>query len=91
MRQIARRKYFEILIKLFDVYFNAGNVSESIRSFGEIGRHRILTITATRKRLQKLQGRVDDSLLSRPFSGSPDQVRNVGSASPRADAIFNGG
>src|SRR5712675_1804637 len=55
-------QYFEILIKLFDVYFNAGNVqkaSEALEKSVDIDPydHR------NQERLQKLQGRVDDSLV----------------------------
>lgn len=57
-------QYFEILIKLFDVYLNAGNVqkaSESLEKLVDIDPYD----NRNQERLEKLQGRVDDVLLKR--------------------------
>src|SRR5712672_3362463 len=84
-------QYFEILIKLFDVYFNAGNVqkaSEALERSVDIDPydHR------NQERLQKLQGRVDDSLLSRlsgrlTKSGTSAPPRHVQTQSSTADSV----
>src|SRR5712672_12018 len=84
-------QYFEILIKLFDVYFNAGNVqkaSEALERSVDIDPydHR------NQERLQKLQGRVDDSLLNRlsgrlTKSGTSAPPRHVQTQSSTADSV----
>src|SRR3982074_3506436 len=57
-------QYFEILIKLFDVYLNAGNVQKASDAL-----EKLLDIDPydhrNQERVQKLQGRVDESFLKR--------------------------
>ena len=84
-------QYFEILIKLFDVYLNAGNVqkaSEALEKSVDIDPydHR------NQERLQKLQGRVDNALLSRlggrlTKSGTSAPPRHVQTQSSTADTV----
>jgi len=84
-------QYFEILIKLFDVYFNAGNVqkaSEALEKSVDIDPydHR------NQERLQKLQGRVDDALLNRlggrlTKSGTSAPPRHAQTQSSTADSV----
>jgi diguanylate cyclase (GGDEF)-like protein len=84
-------QYFEILIKLFDVYFNAGNVQKASEAL-----ERSIDIDAydhrNQERLQKLQGRVDDSLLNRlsgrlTKSGTSAPPRHVQTQSSTADTV----
>src|SRR5216684_5840919 len=84
-------QYFEILIKLFDVYFNAGNVQKASEAL-----ERSIDIDAydhrNQERLQKLQGRVDDSLLNRlsgrlTKSGTSAPPRHVQTQSSTADSV----
>jgi diguanylate cyclase (GGDEF)-like protein len=84
-------QYFEILIKLFDVYLNAGNAqkaSEALEKSVDIDPydHR------NQERLQKLQGRVDDALLKRlggrlSKSGTAAPPRTVQAQSSTADSV----
>jgi tetratricopeptide (TPR) repeat protein len=84
-------QYFEILIKLFDVYLNAGNVqkaSDALEKLIDIDPydHR------NQERLEKLQGRVDDSLLKRlsgrlSKSGTAAPPRSVQTQSSTADTV----
>jgi diguanylate cyclase (GGDEF)-like protein len=57
-------KYFEILIKLFDVYLNGGNVAKAGDTM-----ERLVDIDPydhrNQERIQRLQGRVDDAFLGR--------------------------
>jgi len=57
-------QYFEALIKLFDVYLNAGNVQKACDAL-----EKLLDIDPydhrNQERLQQLQGRADDSVLTR--------------------------
>jgi diguanylate cyclase (GGDEF)-like protein len=84
-------QYFEILIKLFDVYLNAGNAqkaSEALEKSVDIDPydHR------NQERLQKLQGRADDALLKRlagrlTKSGTSAPPRHVQTQSSTADTV----
>jgi diguanylate cyclase (GGDEF)-like protein len=84
-------QYFEILIKLFDVYLKAGNVqkaSETLEKLLDIDPydHR------NQERLEKLQGRVDDSILKRlgarlSKSGTAGPPRSVHTQSSTADTV----
>jgi diguanylate cyclase (GGDEF)-like protein len=57
-------QYFEVLIKLFDVYLNAGNASKACDTL-----ERLVDIDAydyrNQERLERLSGRVDDAYLKR--------------------------
>jgi len=57
-------QYFEVLIKLFDVYFHSGNIGKACESL-----ERLVDIDAydyrNQERLELLRGRVDDSFLKR--------------------------
>jgi diguanylate cyclase (GGDEF)-like protein len=57
-------QYFEVLIRLFDVYMNSGNVAKA----GE-AMERLVDIDAydhrNQERIQRMRGRVDDSFLKR--------------------------
>jgi len=84
-------QYFEILIKLFDVYLNAGNVQKASDAL-----EKLLDIdpydNRNQERLQKLQGRVDDASLQRlggrlTKSGSSGPPRSVHGESSTADSI----
>jgi diguanylate cyclase (GGDEF)-like protein len=84
-------QYFEILIKLFDVYLNAGNVQKAADAL-----EKLLDIdpydSRNQARLQKLQGRVDDSSLQRlgarlTKSGSSAPPRPVHTQSSTADSV----
>jgi diguanylate cyclase (GGDEF)-like protein len=84
-------QYFEILIKLFDVYLKAGNTqkaSESLEKLVDIDPydHR------SQERLQKLQGLVDDAFLKRlsgrlSKSGTSAPPRSVQTQSSTADTV----
>ena len=60
-------KYFDILIKLFDVYLTSGNVQRAAEAL-----ERLVDINAydyrNQERLEKLRGRVDESYLKRVSS-----------------------
>jgi diguanylate cyclase (GGDEF)-like protein len=84
-------QYFEILIKLFDVYLNAGNVQKASDAL-----EKLLDIDPydhrNQERLAKLQGRVDDSLLKRlsgrlSKSGTAAPPRSVQTHSSTADTV----
>jgi len=57
-------QYFEILVKLFDVCFNAGNVAKACETL-----EKLVDIDAydyrNQERLERLQGRVEDAFLKR--------------------------
>jgi diguanylate cyclase (GGDEF)-like protein len=84
-------QYFEILIKLFDVYLNAGKAqkaSEALEKSIDIDPydHR------NQERLRKLQGRADDALLKRlagrlTKSGTSAPPRHVQTQSSTADTV----
>jgi len=84
-------QYFEILIKLFDVYLNAGKAqkaSEALEKSIDIDPydHR------NQERLQKLQGLADDALLKRlagrlTKSGTSAPPRHVQTQSSTADTV----
>ena len=84
-------QYFEILIKLFDMYLHAGNAEKACDAL-----EKLLDIDPydhrNQERLQKLQGRVDDSLLKRfsarlSKSGSAAPPRAVRTESSTADSV----
>ena len=84
-------QYFEVLIKLFDVYLNAGNVQKASDTL-----EKLLDIDPydhrNQERLQKLQGRVDDSILKRlgarlSKSGTAGPPRSVHTQSSTADSV----
>jgi len=60
-------QYFEVLIKLFDVYFHSGNIGKACESL-----ERLVDIDAydyrNQERLELLRGRVDESYLKRVSS-----------------------
>jgi len=84
-------QYFEILIKLFDLYLNSGNAqkaSEALEKSVDIDPydHR------NQERLQKLEGRADDALLKRlagrlTKSGTSAPPRHVQAQSSAADTV----
>jgi diguanylate cyclase (GGDEF)-like protein len=84
-------QYFEILIRLFDAYLTAGNmqkVTETLEKLLDIDPydHR------NQERLEKLRGRVDDSMLKRlgarlSKSGTAGPPRSVPAQSPHADNV----
>jgi diguanylate cyclase (GGDEF)-like protein len=84
-------QYFEILIKLFDVYLNAGNVqkaTEALEKSVDIDPYD----NRNQERLQKLHGRVDESLLRRlggrlTKSGTSAPPRTVRAQSSTADSV----
>jgi diguanylate cyclase (GGDEF)-like protein len=57
-------QYFDILVKLFDVYFNAGNVAKACETL-----EKLVDIDAydyrNQERLERLHGHVDDAFLKR--------------------------
>ena len=57
-------QYFEVLVKLFDVYFHSGNLGKACESL-----ERLVDIDAydhrNQQRLEQLRGRVDDGFLKR--------------------------
>jgi len=84
-------QYFEILIKLFDVYLNAGNVQKASDAL-----EKLLDIdpydNRNQERLNKLQGRIDDSSLKQlgarlTKSGSSAPPRSVHTQSSTADSV----
>jgi len=88
-------QYFEILIKLFDAYLSAGNVpkaSDTLEKALDIDPydHR------NQQRLEKLRGRVDDSVLTRlggrlSKSGTAGPPRSVHTQSSTADTVSTSG
>jgi diguanylate cyclase (GGDEF)-like protein len=84
-------QYFEILIKLFDVYLNAGNVQKACDAL-----EKLLDIDPydhrNQERLQQLQGRADESILKRlggrlSKSGTSAPPRSVQPQSSTADSV----
>jgi diguanylate cyclase (GGDEF)-like protein len=84
-------QYFEILIKLFDLYLKAGNVDKASDAL-----EKLLDIDPydhrNQERLQKLHGRVDDSTLKRlgarlSKSGTAGPPRSVHTQSSTADTV----
>jgi len=84
-------QYFEILIKLFDVYLDAGNVSKASDAL-----EKLLDIdpydSRNQQRLEKLQGRVDDASWKRlgarlTKSGTSAPTRPVHAQSSTADSV----
>jgi diguanylate cyclase (GGDEF)-like protein len=84
-------QYFEILIRLFDVYLDAGDVQKASDAL-----EKLLDIdpydNRNQARLEKLQGRVDDSSLQRlggrlTKSGSSGPPRPVHAQSSTADSV----
>jgi diguanylate cyclase (GGDEF)-like protein len=84
-------QYFEILIRLFDVYLNAGNAQKACDAL-----EKLLDIDPydhrNQERLEKLQGRVDESLLKRfsarlSKSGTAAPPRSVQTQSSTADSV----
>ena len=84
-------QYFEILIKLFDVYLKASNVPKACDTL-----EKLLDIDPydhrNQERLEKLRGRVDESLLTRfsarlSKSGGSAPPRSVQTQSSTADSV----
>jgi diguanylate cyclase (GGDEF)-like protein len=82
-------KYFDILIKLFDVYLSSGNVAKAAESL-----EKLVDIDAydyrNQERLELLRGRVDDSFLKRMGSRlakSGGDIRTQASHAPPAQNI----
>ena len=87
-------QYFEILVKLFDVYFNAGDYRKASESL-----ERLIEIDAydyrNRERLEKLRGHVDDAFMKRVESrvsksgGAPSPAAHGSAGSGAAPASSN--
>jgi diguanylate cyclase (GGDEF)-like protein len=84
-------QYFETLIRLFDAHLKAGNVAKACDAL-----EKLLDIDPydhrNQERLEKLQGRVDDSLLQRlsarlSKSGTAAPPRSVQPQSSTADSV----
>ena len=84
-------QYFEILIKLFDLYLNAGNAQKACDAL-----EKLLDIDPydhrNQERLQQLQGRADESVLNRlsgrlSKSGTSAPTRSVQTQSSTADGV----
>jgi diguanylate cyclase (GGDEF)-like protein len=84
-------QYFEILIRLFDVYLNAGAVQKACDAL-----EKLLDIDPydhrNQERLEKLQGRADESLLNRfsarlSKSGTSAPPRSVQTEASTADSL----
>jgi diguanylate cyclase (GGDEF)-like protein len=85
-------QYFEVLIKLFDVYLTSGNVAKAAESF-----ERLVDIDAydyrNQERLELLRGKVDDAFLKRVASrlaksgtGTPTHASHTSAAQSAAPA-----
>jgi len=88
-------QYFEILIKLFDVYLKANNDTKACETL-----ERLLDIDPydhrNQQRLERLKGRVDDAFLKRvgsrlSKSGTAAPPRSVQARSPSAEGVSTGG
>jgi len=88
-------QYFETVIRLFDVYFKAGNVHKACDAL-----EKLMDIDPydhrNQERLEKLQGRADESLLKRfaarlSKSGTAGPPRSVQSKSSTADSVSTSG
>ena len=88
-------QYFETVIRLFDVYFKAGNVNKACDAL-----EKLMDIDPydhrNQERLEKLQGRADESLLKRfaarlSKSGTAGPPRSVQSKSSTADSVSTSG
>jgi diguanylate cyclase (GGDEF)-like protein len=85
-------QYFEILVKLFDVYFRAGNIPKAAEAI-----ERLVDIDAydyrNQERLEALRGKVDESFIQRvgsrlaksATSVAPSTTQPQASASPGTD------
>src|SRR3984893_1397400 len=87
-------QYFEILIKLFDVYLKANNDTKACETL-----ERLLDIDPydhrNQQRLERLKGRVDDAFLKRvgsrlSKSGTAAPPRSVQTRSPSAEGVSTG-
>jgi diguanylate cyclase (GGDEF)-like protein len=88
-------QYFETLIRLFDVYFGGGDVHKACDAL-----EKLLDIDPydhrNQERLEKLQGRADESLLKRfaarlSKSGTSGPPRSVQTQSSTADTVSTSG
>ncbi len=88
-------QYFEILVKLFDVYFNAGDFRKACDSL-----ERLVDIDAydyrNQERMEKLRGHVDEAFLKRvggrlakSMTSAPAPPSNTGSGTTVAAAPSN--
>jgi diguanylate cyclase (GGDEF)-like protein len=78
-------QYFEVLIKLFDVYLSSGNVKKAAESL-----ERLVEIDPydfrNQERLERLRGRVDDAYVSRLSSRMLKAGQATGGHAPRTGA-----
>lgn len=78
-------QYFEVLIKLFDVYLSSGNVKKSAESL-----ERLVDIDPydfrNQERLERLRGRVDDAYVNRLSSRMMKAGQATGGHAPRTGA-----
>src|SRR5262252_6713787 len=78
-------QYFEVLIKLFDVYLSSGNVkkaSESLERLVDIDPYDF----RNQERMERLRGRVDDAYVSRLSSRMFKAGQATGGHAPRTGA-----
>src|SRR5215472_17106516 len=78
-------QYFEVLIKLFDVYLSSGNVKKAAESL-----ERLVDIDPydfrNQERMERLRGRVDDAYVSRLSSRMLKAGQATGGHAPRTGA-----
>jgi diguanylate cyclase (GGDEF)-like protein len=78
-------QYFEVLIKLFDVYLSSGNVKKAAESL-----ERLVDIDPydfrNQERMERLRGRVDDAYVSRLSSRMLKAGQATGGHAPRTAA-----
>src|SRR5262249_21944988 len=78
-------QYFEVLIKLFDVYLSSGNVKRAAESL-----ERLVDIDPydfrNQERMERLRGRVDDAYVSRLSSRMLKAGQATGGHAPRTGA-----
>jgi diguanylate cyclase (GGDEF)-like protein len=78
-------QYFEVLIKLFDVYLSSGNVKKAAESL-----ERLVEIDPydfrNQERMERLRGRVDDAYVSRLSSRMLKAGQATGGHAPRTGA-----
>src|SRR5215471_8194166 len=82
-------QYFEVLIKLFDVYLTSGNVKKAADSL-----ERLVDIDPydyrSQQRLEKLRGRVDDAYVNRLAGRLMKAGQATGGHAPRSSASHTG-
>jgi len=82
-------QYFEVLIKLFDIYLTSGNVKKAADSL-----ERLVDIDPydyrSQQRLEKLRGRVDDAYVNRLAGRLMKAGQATGGHAPRSSASHTG-